>query len=293
MHTLRAAGYTLVEVLIALILLGIVSGGVYRILVGTQRLYHGHTQRVDMQQNVRAALAVLPSELREIAATERDIYAMNATEVRMRAMRQFGVMCRPPSLGAGLTALPISLFQGLFTGDDFAAGDSLFLYYEGDESARDDDAWWPGRVRGAQEPALCPDGSPGIGLTLDLAPGTATMRNRAGSIPRGGPVRGFVPVRYALYRSGTDGLWYLGLEEPAGSAIQPLVGPLTGSDGLLLRYFDADGMMTQAPDHVALVEIQVSARTAEPVHGGSGPPTLHFPTERTTTAVSLRNNRRF
>jgi prepilin-type N-terminal cleavage/methylation domain-containing protein len=290
MCEVRARGYTLIELLIALTLLGIVSFGVHRILLSTQRLYHAQGQRVDVQQNLRAALAILPAEFREIASSEGDIYGMSATEVHMRAMRQFAVMCREPAIGSSLGALSLVLFKGLFNGDAVTVGDSLLLYYEGDEASRDDDSWWPGRVRGVQEPAVCPDGSPGVGLTLDLAPATATMRNRAGNIPRGGAVRGFVPVRYALYHSKTDDRWYLGLEEPAGSAIQPLVGPLTGSDGLRLRYFDAAGAITQSPDRVALIEIEVGAGAAEPVRGAQGP---HFPAERATTAVSLRNNRRF
>jgi prepilin-type N-terminal cleavage/methylation domain-containing protein len=291
MYPLGRRGFTLIELLVAIVLLGIVVTGIYRVLVGNQRMYHAQTQQIELQQNIRAAATILPAEFREIAASEGDIYAMTATEIQMRALRQFGVMCREPTLGGGLPGLNLILFAGLFNGAPLVTGDSMLLYYEGDEGTRNDDSWWPALVQlvGA---TTCPDGSAGIALTADLAAATAGLVNRSGAIPRGGPIRGFVPVRYALYQSATDNLWYLGLELPRGSSIQPLVGPLSGSDGLLLRYFDANGVATADSSQVALIELHVRGRTAAPVQrGGAGG--LVVPVDSLTTRVALRNNRRF
>ncbi len=49
-------GFTMVELLIALVLLGLVSAALYRVLVNNQRLYMAQTQRIDLSQNIRAAL---------------------------------------------------------------------------------------------------------------------------------------------------------------------------------------------------------------------------------------------
>ncbi|HXF94504.1 MAG TPA: prepilin-type N-terminal cleavage/methylation domain-containing protein [Gemmatimonadales bacterium] len=301
MHPVGRRGFTLIELLVALVLLGIVTVGIYRVLVSNQRMYHAQTQRIELQQNIRAAATILPAEFRELAASEGDIYALSATDIRMRAMRQFGVLCQEPILGGLLSGLPVIVFQGLHNGPPIEGGDSVLLYYEGDEGSRNDDAWWPGRVRSLPSPAAapCPNGSSGIAFQVDLQnPPPAGMLNRAGAIPRGGPMRGFQAVRYALYQSPTDNLWYLGLDvfSPATNAwsgIQPLVGPLSGSGGLTFAYFDANGVVTATPASVALIEIRVRARTPKPIQRSGTGGGLATPVDSIVTRVALRNNRRF
>jgi prepilin-type N-terminal cleavage/methylation domain-containing protein len=286
-------GFTLIELLLSMLLLGIVTAGIYRVLVSNQRTYHAQTQRIRLQQNIRAAGNIIPAELREVAASDNDIYLIGASEIRMRAMRQFGVMCLEPVLGVGLADLPITLFQSLASGPALAAGDSLLLYYEGDEGSRLDDQWWRAQIRSVVGNALCPDGiSQGTMYRINLAPATATILNRAGAIPRGGPVRGFQAVRYALFQQATDNLWYLGLEVPIGGTIEPIVGPLSGSTGLTLLYFDRNGVATAIPDSVSLVEIRVRGRTPTAVSraGGGG---LMIPVDSLLTRAAVRNNRRF
>ena len=288
-----ARGFTLIELMLAMLLLGIVTAGIYRVLVSNQRTYHAQTQRIRLQQNIRAAAAILPTEFREIAASERDVYAIGATEVQMRGMRQFGVMCVAPVLGVGLVDLPITVFQSLSSGAPLAVNDSLLLYYEGDEGSRLDDQWWPAQVRTVVGNTVCPDGvSPGTSYRINLGPATATMLNRAGAIPTGAPIRGFQPVRYALFQSASDNLWYLGLEIPLGSTIEPIVGPLSGSTGLTFSYFDRAGAPTALADSVALIEIRVRGRTAAPVQRATGGG-LTIPIDSLMTRAALRNNRRF
>ncbi|MGH2601282.1 MAG: prepilin-type N-terminal cleavage/methylation domain-containing protein [Dehalococcoidia bacterium] len=286
-------GFTLVELLVALALLGIVSVSIYRVLVGNQRMYHAQTQRIELQESIRAAATILPAEFRELAATEGDIYAMSATEIRMRAMRQFDVLCRAPVLGGGTGGLGITLFRDLHNGPTIVVGDSLLVYYEGDELSRSDDSWVTAVVTGVSGSATCPDGvTPGVAVTVTLVNfPTPPQVNRAGAIPAGGPARGFDGVRYALYQSGTDDLWYLGLDVQAGG-IQPLIGPLSGSDGLTLTYFNGGGAITAVPDSVAMIEIRLRGRTADPVQGAQGGG-LRYPVDSVVTRVTLRNNRRF
>ena len=296
MHPVDRRGFTLIELLVAIVLLGIVTMGIYRVLVSNQRTYHAQTQRIDLQQNIRAAATILPAEFREIAASEGDIYAMGSTEIHMRALRQFSALCQAPILGGGLAGLPIIIFRNLFTGNDFAPGDSMLLYYEGDEGSRNDDSWVAAEIRAGPVNAVCPDGlnSPGIALTINISPAfpNAAQLNRAGAIPNGGPIRGFQPVRYALYQSGTDNLWYLGLEVPIGGTIQPLVGPLNGPAGLRFDYFNNVGVVTADPFAVAMIQVSVVGRTQDQVMGPGGGG-LMTPVDSISTRVALRNNRRF
>src|SRR2546426_635946 len=68
MSLLTRRGFTLIELMIALVLLGLVSTAVYKVLVNNQRVYLAQTQTIDLQQNIRAAAAILPAEFRELDA---------------------------------------------------------------------------------------------------------------------------------------------------------------------------------------------------------------------------------
>ncbi|MGH7529635.1 MAG: prepilin-type N-terminal cleavage/methylation domain-containing protein, partial [Gemmatimonadales bacterium] len=46
MRAVTSRGFTLIELMLALLLMGIVTAGVYRVLVNNQRTYHAQTQRI-------------------------------------------------------------------------------------------------------------------------------------------------------------------------------------------------------------------------------------------------------
>jgi prepilin-type N-terminal cleavage/methylation domain-containing protein len=284
---LTHGGFTLVELLVALALLGVVATGIHRVLLASRRAAHAQSQWIDLQRNLRAAGTVLSAQFRELAASDSDIYAMSNGEIQMRAMRQFSVICREPPLGGRVVGLPLVVFRQATSGPRFAPLDSILVFYEDDEANGDDDGWVPGVVTHTVETS-CPDGSPGDELAVNLRLPTATQRNSPGVIPRGAPIRGFEAVRYAAYRAG-DGLWYLGLEVP-GTSIQPLVGPLLESGGLELRYQDAAGNVTAVPARVGLVEIRVRGRTVGPVwNARQGRRAIAE--DSVVLQVALRNNR--
>jgi prepilin-type N-terminal cleavage/methylation domain-containing protein len=292
MSSLNRRGFTLIELLVGMVLLGIVSAAIYRVLVNNQRIYQAQTQRVDLQQNIRAATQVLPAELRELDAFDGDILAMGPDSIRLRAMRQFGVMCTVPQLNGGAVTGKTLVLRNelLFTMRAFQAGDSVLVYNEGNESVRTDDGFAVGRVTGAPTTVNCgtADARAGTQLTVDFVAFAAPIVNVANAIPLGGPVHGFEIVTYKLYQAA-DGLWYLGLRNSGG--LQPLVGPLTGSAGLRFNYYDGAGAVTAVPANVAQIEIIVRGRTAQPVPQTNGG--LIIPVDSVTTRVALRNNRRW
>src|SRR5438093_1988928 len=102
MSLLTRRGFTLIELMIALVLLGLVSAAVYKVLVNNQRIYLAQTQTIDLNQNMRAAAAILPAELRELDAADGDILAMGPDSIRIRAMRQLAFVCQTPLLGGGV-----------------------------------------------------------------------------------------------------------------------------------------------------------------------------------------------
>src|SRR2546422_10632441 len=141
-------GFTMIELLVALVLLGLVSAALYRVLVNNQRLYMAQTQRIDLSQNIRAAGTILPAEFRELDASEGDITAMSATSISIRAMRWLGFACNLPGLGGALNAVSV-VVRGGGPGPPLVFGaagvdnnkDSGLIYYDGNVKARADDFW--------------------------------------------------------------------------------------------------------------------------------------------------------
>jgi len=280
-------GLTLVELVVAMVLLGVVSTGIYSVLMTSQRTSHAQAQRIDLQQNLRAAASLLPAELRELDASDGDIAAMSATSLTVRAMRQLVLLCAAPALGGTLTGVQLVVRATPFFGSrDFApATDSLLIYYEGDEGTRADDGWVLGRLT-AIAVQNCPDGTPGRRLTANLIM-PPPQWNLPGTVPNGAPVRGFEWLTYRVYQAA-DGRWYLGLQ--GGGDTQPLVGPLTGGAGLTFKYYDTTGAVTAVPANVAEIEIAIRGMTAEPIHHDGA---LGTTGDSLVTRVALRNNRRF
>jgi prepilin-type N-terminal cleavage/methylation domain-containing protein len=291
MSSLNRRGFTLIELLVGMVLLGIVSAAIYRVLVNNQRIYQAQTQRVDLQQNIRAATQILPAELRELDAFDGDILAMGPDSIRLRAMRQFGIICTVPVLGGVVTGRTLVLRNELlFAQRAFQVGDSVVVFNEGNDGTRADDGWAVGRVTAAPTVVNCgtADARAGTQLSVDFAAFAAPIVNVANAIPLGAPVRGFEIVTYKLYQAA-DGLWYLGLQNNSG--LQPLVGPLNGATGLRFNYYNAAGAVEPVTTNVAQIEIIVRGRTAHAVPQANGG--LIIPVDSVTTRVALRNNRRW
>lgn len=297
MPRLAYRGLTLIELLVALVLFGIIMTGLYRTLVTNQRIYHAQTQRIDLQQNLRAAGTILPAELRELAATEGDIGAMGEDSIRLRAMRTLAFLCRTPPLGPGLTAgpttaatiltVPTQPWYGLRNFD--ATRDSLLVYYEGDETTRSDDGWVLGRITGiASGSCAVPDARSGRKLTVRLL-FAAGQFNRPGAVPSGAPVRAFETLTYLRYRA-SDERHYIGQRSLGG--LQPILGPVT-ANGFALRYYDAAGNPTTDRFEVGEIEVVVRGESAQPVRGAGRQGGLGYATDSLVTRVALRNNRRF
>ncbi|HKW42080.1 MAG TPA: type II secretion system protein [Gemmatimonadales bacterium] len=298
MHHLGGRAFALVELLIALVLLGTVAAVTYQIMTTGQRVYHAQTQRIDLQQSLRAAAAVLPAELRVLDARDGDILAMASDSITIRAMRLFAVACDTPTLdGGAITGRTVVIRNSLTFGSRMlTAGDSVLVYYEGRPGSRNDDGWLRGRLTLDPVSARCAgpepiaQALPGMRLTVDLAPLEPPQQNRAGMVPLGAPVWGYETTTYKEYRSPSDGLWYLG-QRAAGATLQPLLGPLAGPKGLTFAYFDSTGVETATAPNVAQIEIAVRGRTAEPTRMADGRQADGV--DSLVMRVALRNNRRF
>ncbi len=280
-------GFTLVELLVALVIFGLVAGGVMNVLIASQRGSADQAQRVDMQQNLRAANAILPSEIRSLDAADGDIKAMAATSLSIRAVRQLAIICTLPITGGVLNGVTLVVRNPLYSSQRaFQNGDSLWVWYEGDVTTRSDDGWISGVVTAIPVAQNCTDGAAGIRLivTMTIA---APKLNKAAVVPLGAPVWGFEGVSYAT-GAGADGRFYLNYTTSAGTA--QVIGPLPDVNGVTFTYYDANGVVTANPLLVRQIGLSVRSQSMNRIQKGS---TTGYAVDSLSTRITLRNNPRF
>ena len=247
----RRRGFTLVEALLAVVLLAIVGQSILRLLTISQRLFRAQSELAALQAAIRAGASLLPAELRELGPG--DLVSMATDQVVYRAMRSTAVAC-------AVTAVSVSLPRELvYAYRSASAGrDSLLLFLERDPSRSTDDEWVVLPVTGTAGTGTCPDGRAAV-----VVP-TAIPAGALGAVVLDAPVRSFEVVQLRLYQSG--GQYWLGSQSLSGgeAQVQPLLGPLA-PDGLRLRFVDAGGLPTTAPAEVRLIGLTVRGVTDVPI----------------------------
>ena len=271
-------GFTLPEIMVALVVTLVVMGAIYNLLLATQRTARAQAERVALQAGVRAGSLIVMNELGELGTVpggtpeQNDIVVMGAAAVTYRAMRGTGFICQAPG------GPVIRLAQATFSGhrDPQAGRDEAYILVPGNPATGAQDSWLPLKIVSVASASACPAGQgPGITLTLSGNPPAELL------VP-GTPVRIGELMELRLYRAD-DNSW-LGIRSVAtGEAIQPLVGPLAEADGFALEYLDPAGAATLDPTRVGT--IRVTLRGLLPGTGesaGIG--------EELITRVALRNS---
>jgi prepilin-type N-terminal cleavage/methylation domain-containing protein len=219
-------GYTLVEIMIALVITLVVAGALYDALRSTQRLSRAQIDQAALQSNLRAGAIVVANEMRELATA--DILRASPTAITYRAMRGVGFLCEPAVAGTLMIA------RMGFTGhrDPQPGRDSLLVFAPGEEGG----TWVAAALLAASTAGECPDTSPGISLTI---PNTVAVAG----LEVGTPVRITEIMELRLYQS--EGKSWLGARSVSASeAIQPLVGPLADGNGFSLELLSGSGDAT-------------------------------------------------
>jgi prepilin-type N-terminal cleavage/methylation domain-containing protein len=251
--------FTLIELVVALSLLGVIVAVVGTALARQQRVHGGALALTELRAQLRYAADLLQHDLRSVSAADGDLYPakMRDSSIEFRSLSATTVACRIPSAAGSSIEIPPPgpLAGGNILSAWYAApeaGDSILIFDAGDPPRADDR--WLGRlvaavipIRGAcaGSPYLSGGDSASFGFVLSLSAPLSP------SIATGAPVHVFRRVHYSLYRS-SDGRWYLGSfdcmpsRSPPCATIQPVVGPFNsyakGDDaarsGLAFSYFD-------------------------------------------------------
>ncbi|MBC7788507.1 MAG: prepilin-type N-terminal cleavage/methylation domain-containing protein [Anaerolineae bacterium] len=301
-------GFTLIEIMVSLTLLGIVAGALLTTVISQQRFYLSAAEIIEMRDNLRQAGDLLPMELRGVApAVPGEITAMLDTALEFRAPTGASVVCTVSLARTTITIPPLALAvrSGLTTWmSPPVQGDSLFIL---DPNGALADVYRGHAITSNPSVGSCPQAP--VGFTNSVAEANAGVQLSifpplSATTPVGVPIRFVRRVRYSLYRSAADMQWYLGYRDfvgtraPQWSSIQPVSGPFLpyaagGLGGLNFTYRDSLGTAITAlidANRVRRVEMMVRAqsRTAVRTSGLSKKITGYY-RDSVNVTIALRN----
>ena len=276
----RRAGFTLVEILVVLVLMGIFSAAMVTLLLRQQRFYNSTTQVILTRQQIRQATFMLPADLRGMSRAGGDLAVMTDSSIEFRSVFGTSVACMVNAAGAWFSTVPVQLAKGSAMTNwkiPPALNDSVALYDDGASIGGQDDGWRFARITAI--PSLvtgdnvtgCPSSSklvqvsdltasnPSYHIAISPAPTATTLQ--------GASIRFFRHVHYSLYKWATDGKWYLAYYDcvpnrvPACNTPQPIAGPLRPyaapgtTSGLEFTYYDSTGAVTAVKAQVARISV--------------------------------------
>ena len=273
--TAAPRGFTLIEALVATLLLAVVGQAILRLVTVSQRLFRAASEQAALQATVRAGATLLPAELRELSG--EDLFTIAPDQVVYRAMRTTAVACQ-------VTLTAVTLRRRLTFGYRAVSPgrDSLLLLIEPDPFAPAADRWEALPVTGPVSSGTCPDGEPALAVPAIVSAGTLDR------VALDAPVRAFEVVQLRLYASG--GQYWLGSRSVSGgdAQVQPVLGPLA-ADGLRLTFLSASGSSAATAADVALVRLTIRGVTDGAITRASGIPAVM--TDSLVGGVELRNAR--
>ncbi len=278
-------GFTLIEIMMALTIMLLIMGAVYKLMISTQRVSRGQAERVSLQSNVRIGSLVVLNDLRELSTVttglpfQNDILTIAASDITYRGMRGIGFVCQTP------TTTQIRISRSGFSGyrDPQAVRDGLYVFSEGDWKREGDDRWLPVGITAVSTATACP-GAIGAGITL-TTPNTAWLVD----LPVGTPIRFYEVMQVRLHSNGGKS-WLGARSVSANEVIQPVLGPLADGNGFLLRYFDANGNETTVRAAIKSIQVTLRGISDEAINAGADGGLGHVQ-EELVSQVALRNAR--
>ena len=295
-------GMTLVEIMIALVLLGIVSGVIMRVVTRQQRFYQGVNQIMTQRGQLRQGISVVPVDLRSLSSIGHDLIAVSDSSIEFDMNIGTGVVCNVTS-NSQIALPPLVLASGAtlttfapgvtFSQGEIDRGITVYVYNDSSSVGNFDDRWQKFRLTAMDQASTSECLATPFTSVLDAGQKrfVLTLSDTAGFVDvvtggpvsqyigRGAPVRIMKRARYALFQH-SDSKWYLGYSDydrthGAYDPLTPVSGPYeayaTGSgaaSGFMFRFYDVDGAEIASGaaelqrERIARIDIIARARTA-------------------------------
>jgi prepilin-type N-terminal cleavage/methylation domain-containing protein len=296
---LKRRGFTLIELMVTIVLLGVVGLVTARVLTSMLRVTTAQIQLTGAQGTARTGALAIPQEFREIGfdtipnglggTTSSDLEAIAAHRITFRAMRGVSTTCGTPTLTEFRIRKPIlGIREPLLT-------DGFVLFVENKVNQGNDDQWVAMSVSDIDYTSTC-GADPAIRLSLSAVPvpdaslGVLSMANYF----VGGPIRWYERMEYGPVIDATTGRAFVGARSLSlgENTLQPMIGPLPDTLGFALTYYDADGNVldpaTAPKIDVRSIGISLTGSTTGPL-SLSGSSTRSRSQLPVFTRVALRN----
>jgi len=288
-------GFTLVEVLVALVLAGVLATVIFQVVRGQARFASVQSAQQEVQQNARGAVEIIASELR--AAQDSGLVEANANSITFLLPRAWGVSCGG-SAGTLNVVFPTLPDTSIMWSLNEASG---VLADRGTPGAPD---WGPmpgsatfaGRATvtsiTAQNPVLGASGNVCADSVRDDS-ASARVRGRAlngaglPTVRKGNSVYIYQIARYDV--GPVSGEYWVRRSNglPGETNQQPLAGPISSATSLAFTYYKADGSTFSPGADLTLLRQVARIRVKVVAHSRTrGRANL---TDSVQTSVLLRN----
>jgi prepilin-type N-terminal cleavage/methylation domain-containing protein len=285
------AGFTLIELLIALLISGILATILLQLFLGQSRFAQLQTAREEVQQNARAALEIITSELRNLG---RDaIVAAGPHSIHFYSPRATGLMCRHHESHDLAAIFPSVALTGI-NAEPALAGQLALPPYGGAEG------WAFLNVTDVTEARLS-DATDWCRQINPAYPGTTAASESAARMFAGVPHPGigspdtlqrvdrvylYTKARYAVGADAGGEQWIL--RGAGADELHQLAGPVDGDSGLVFAYLDSDGQpitdLADPDERNRIARIEVTVVTRSHAEFGGVPQR-----DSASTTVHLRN----
>ncbi len=241
-------GFTLVELLVALVISGLLTGVIFQVIGGNSRFVSMQSAREEVQQNSRAAIDLISSDLRSAAAV--GLIEMQPNSVRLYVPRAWGILCADiTSVSTDVWAVfPAGTIPVDFSPTAQAPHWGIAVHQTGDPTASTNQYRFVNAVGPATSANPCAAVQPNLGAghtTLGFRKSLAVFANVGLTIRTGTPVMIFDEVRYDVAQpSGSNDFWVRRMVGYNGTSpnMQPMAGPVPSATALRFTYLQANGV---------------------------------------------------
>ena len=267
---MKRRGFTLVELLVTLTILGVLGTVLTQLLLNQQRFFQRSVEQASVRRELRTAMSILPAEIRSLSTSGGDLTGLSETAMQFRGLIGASIVCAKPS-NTQIDLPPIDLAHNVLTSwyTQPVAGDTVYAFDEGDSRGAEDDAWVARRITAVTATTTPCPGAPYTDPVADA--GKRRFRITVASalpdsVKIGAGVRFYRHMRYELSES-SEQKWYLSRSEYAGGWTSPtyMSGPYEAptKGGIRFRYFDSTGVEITSVANarsVARVDLLLRAR---------------------------------
>lgn len=252
-------GFTLVEMLVAVVIFGLVAASVSKVFTAQQRLAVSQVEQASVQSSVRSASLIAATELWELASSPAgisDIQSFDAGGLTYRAMRSLGLACQISANEVRIRTTPLYQYRAIVPYQD-----SLLLFVDRDPLRSTDDSWLELRITSVTNGSSC-GADPAIALGINPAIDTSTTPLTA-IIPNA-PIRTFEIMELRAVMAGSDN--WLGARSVSGGQVAPVpvAGPVA-ANGVRFVYLDSLGAPTAVPGRIRSVQIGLTGQSLRQV----------------------------